>query len=52
VLVLFGAMFGIGGLLLLRWDVAGAMLVTFGIGAVALWRLRPTHSPVTEHEAL
>jgi len=41
VLVLFGAMFGVGGLLLLRWDVAGGMLVIAVVGAVALQRLRP-----------
>ncbi len=39
-LILFGAMFGIGGVLLLRWGVAGAMLATAAWGGVWLYRLR------------
>ncbi len=41
VFVLFGAMFGVGGVLLLRWDVAGIMLLVSVVGGVALRRLRP-----------
>ncbi len=38
--LLFGLMFGIGGALLLRWDVAGAMALTAAAGGLWLHRLR------------
>ncbi|MFQ5570432.1 MAG: sodium:solute symporter family protein [Rhodothermales bacterium] len=47
--LLFGLMFGAGGLLLLRWGVAGAMLVLALLGFVALLILRRrsiTNDPV------
>jgi hypothetical protein len=40
VLILFGAMFSVGGFLLLRWDVGLAMLAVALIGMGALRRLR------------
>ena len=40
VFVLFGAMFGVGGLLLLRWTVASVMIACAVGGGVALYALR------------
>ncbi len=40
VLLLFGLMFGVGALLLLRWDVALWMALLTALGAAGLWLLK------------
>jgi hypothetical protein len=44
-LVLFGSMFSLGGLLLLRWSVAASMGAIAVLGVVLLYRMRATSRP-------
>ncbi len=48
VLLLFGLMFGVGALLLLRWDVAVWMGLLIVLGAGSLWWLRRRGEAATE----
>lgn len=45
VLLLFGLMFGTGGVLLMRWPTAAVMALTAAGGAVWLYRLRGAQAP-------
>ena len=45
VLILFGSMFGLGGLLLLRWGVAATMIALAGLGGWLLYRMRAAPDP-------